>query len=55
MKEIIFIAVYFYLAGFIIFKFNNNTKKKFNMVIVIGSVVATIGYGGCKNYRLYRR
>lgn len=42
MKEIIFIAVYFYLVGFAIFK-DKGVKKIFDIIIAIGIAVATIG------------
>lgn len=42
MKEIIFIAVYFYLVGFAIFK-DKEHKKIFGVIIVVGIAVVIIG------------
>ena len=47
MGLIIFIAIYFYLAGRLvfmdIFRYSKSRKKKFDIAIAIGSVVAIIG------------
>lgn len=42
MKEIIFIAVYFYLVGFAIFK-DKEVKKIFDITIAIGIAVTITG------------
>lgn len=42
MKEIIFIAVYFYLVGFAIFK-DKGDKKIFDIIIAIGITVTITG------------